>query len=640
MVSKNNVESASANQNGINSENARNINSQSLEYRCCNTRPAILQCINNIKWVVFFFCLAHCLQNATNGLLGVTISTLQKRFGFSSLECSILASAYEMGQVPAVICIILFGQRLHRPLAIGCGMLLVALGCFLQFLPQFFTTPYLPMQQIESEPHFLSSNLSETGRGGLCSSEEQPSDEDCQRDTNEYKGFLFMFLIGRFLVGVGSTPIVTVGLTYINDCTTKEQFALFSGIFNSMSIVGPAAGVLCASLMLGQFVDFYRVDSDVASLGITSDDARWIGNWWMSYLFLMFFCLFCAIPTLGYANDLPGAQEIRKSRVSEAHTTSKPSKSATDPYSKGKVDEEEKSLRIVLSLLCNPTFLLVCVFNFCDMFFVVGFNAFGPKIFENFFHMQPSFAGLLFGAVLLPSGAIGTILGGFLISHFKMTSRMMIRVQLVLSAVVVVTLPIVLVNCSNISFAGVTRPLMSSDDNIQMTGECNRDCHCEGINFQPVCSQSQVQYFSPCHAGCSSKIHNPETNIYEYHKCACISESVGNYLNTSSSYNLTNKQEGTSDNISALVDIEAFGKSCDLHICSKAFIFMPIFAVTVCIVFICFTMNTAIMFRLVTAMAANAVHNKLIMLLLVNYFTVQFVNLMGKKFANCKEHRR
>ncbi|ESN97298.1 hypothetical protein HELRODRAFT_93106 [Helobdella robusta] len=47
-----------------------------------------------------------------------------------------------------------------------------------------------------------------------------------------------------------------------------------------------------------------------------------------------------------------------------------------------------------------------------------------------------------------------------------------------------------------------------------MTGECNRDCHCEGINFQPVCSQSQVQYFSPCHAGCSSKIHNPETNIY------------------------------------------------------------------------------------------------------------------------------
>lgn len=82
-----------------------------LRYGFCGWKPKGLQVLNNIKAAVFFISLANCLQNAANGLLGVSISTLEKRFSFSSFTSSIIASSYEFGQVPAIILIMIFGHR-------------------------------------------------------------------------------------------------------------------------------------------------------------------------------------------------------------------------------------------------------------------------------------------------------------------------------------------------------------------------------------------------------------------------------------------------------------------------------------------------------------------------------------------------
>ena len=84
---------------------------EDLRYGFCGWKPRSLQALNNIKVAVFFISLANCLQNAANGLLGVSISTLEKRFSFSSVTSSIIASSYEFGQVPAIILIMIFGHR-------------------------------------------------------------------------------------------------------------------------------------------------------------------------------------------------------------------------------------------------------------------------------------------------------------------------------------------------------------------------------------------------------------------------------------------------------------------------------------------------------------------------------------------------
>ncbi len=35
-----------------------------------------------------------------------------------------------------------------------------------------------------------------------------------------------------------------------------------------------------------------------------------------------------------------------------------------------------------------------------------------------------------------------------------------------------------------------------------LLGTCNTGCNCTDVRFEPICSFDNVQYYSPCHAGC------------------------------------------------------------------------------------------------------------------------------------------
>jgi len=36
-------------------------------------------------------------------------------------------------------------------------------------------------------------------------------------------------MVSRLLVGMGTSPIISIGVTYIDDCSTKEKFAKYAG---------------------------------------------------------------------------------------------------------------------------------------------------------------------------------------------------------------------------------------------------------------------------------------------------------------------------------------------------------------------------------------------------------------------------
>lgn len=38
---------------------------------------------------------------------------------------------------------------------------------------------------------------------------------------------------------------------------------------------------------------------------------------------------------------------------------------------------------------------------------------------------------------------------------------------------------------------------------LELFDTCNANCSCDGVLFEPVCSHDKLQYYSPCHAGCS-----------------------------------------------------------------------------------------------------------------------------------------
>ena len=60
-------------------------------------------------------------------------------------------------------------------------------------------------------------------------------------------------------------------------------------------------------------------------------------------------------------------------------------------------------------------------------------------------------------------------------------------------------------------------------------GDCNLDCGCEGISYNPVCSNEDgfTNYYSPCHAGCKGfKIETKDgENTTIFTDCTCLSSS-------------------------------------------------------------------------------------------------------------------
>merc|ERR1719219_961560 len=69
--------------------------------------------------------------------------------------------------------------------------------------------------------------------------------------------------------------------------------------------------------------------------------------------------------------------------------------------------------------------------------------------------------------------------------------------------------------------AGVTVPysFTGSHGAMNLTSECNQGCFCSYFEMDQVCDGDGITYFSPCHAGCSSKLTNGN-----FGECSCINQ--------------------------------------------------------------------------------------------------------------------
>jgi len=120
-------------------------NSGSFETRfgCLGYRPACLQFLTGARWFVLFTCVgAFCEAMAVNGLVGVNISTLERRFGLASSQTAWIAATYEIAGVPALLVIGYLGLTLRRPAWIGGGLIMLGIGFFVYSIPHFVAPLY------------------------------------------------------------------------------------------------------------------------------------------------------------------------------------------------------------------------------------------------------------------------------------------------------------------------------------------------------------------------------------------------------------------------------------------------------------------------------------------------------------------
>ncbi|XP_039254056.2 solute carrier organic anion transporter family member 4C1-like isoform X1 [Styela clava] len=426
-----------------------------------------------------------------NGIMNVNISTIERRYHLKSYESGLISSSYDMAF--CVLCPLMtyYGNRHHRPRIMGAGMIMFALGCVVYTLPHFTHKKYDPKTYSDL---CINRSLLET-------EENQP-----QSETADY---LLVFVFGNILLGVGSIPIITLGVTYLEDSTTKEKAASYIGLTGGISAFGSVIGYLLGGYMLSHHVDITR--SGKQRLEIEPDNPMWIGAWWVSLLLASGLAFLAMLLLIRFPKNLRGSILQRASRDSEVHAKS--GSRITEQLSFGKSFKDFPTAFVLL--LKNPTFLFTTMAASFETFLLNGFALFLPKLLQNQFHITPTEAGLMAGSVSVPGAIIGHSVSGYLVRKMGLKSPAILRASVIATIVSGFLAPCLILHCSR-------NTIINQVAETSRKPVCNDHCACNENFFLPVCGEDNVEYFSACHAGCHSQLPNETI----YYNCSCVSTNA------------------------------------------------------------------------------------------------------------------
>ncbi|TKR73690.1 hypothetical protein L596_020973 [Steinernema carpocapsae] len=563
-----------------------NVMAKESELGLGKWRPKWLQRFSSRNWMLLWMCWFCTVQGLlVNGLVPSSISTIERRFQFSTSTIGRIMQFYDFGYVLLCIPVSYFGGRHSKPLVLGLGLSLMAFGSFLFTTPHLITDAYTSSGESDRGLSVCHVDVSNSAYSGNIS---DPSYEalraTCPSPENQPGNFryVFLFCLAHFLHGIGATPLFTIGVSYIDENVGSALSSLYLGVFYAFAIFGPAIGFLASSTFLQYHTDFLQPERVKDFVNIDESDPKWVGAWWLGFQLASILALLAVFPILSLPKVLPESLKWHRTRLQEETMAGQKkrtpeccgiqssNKTAVICGSMLQVDEKTASIAIAESMpalqpqkgplwyslwldvrhipiaiyriLSNGSYMLITLAMAVDGLIIAGASTFMSKYLERQFGVAPSKANMLIGCVMVPMAGIGTMFSGFVVQHFRLSCAKTVKFCIGLLMISLCLSPMYLIYCDHVQLAGIESHYPTeegfgwnpshSDFNYTepfgsplLKSNCNGHCDCVGNEYHPVCAElsngDQIVFFSPCYAGCDQKYH---PTIKEYSNCTCVGD--------------------------------------------------------------------------------------------------------------------
>ncbi|KAL3221320.1 hypothetical protein MRX96_050264 [Rhipicephalus microplus] len=356
--------------------------------------PGFLQSYRTPRCALTVLCLVSFTRSfSMTGVMMVVSPTLERRFQLKAYESGMILSSNDVASCLTMLPVAFLATKRNKPRFIGYGVAMLGLGNLIVAMAHFLAPGY---------------RLSASGTD-LCPMTGFSS--SCTK-TGSIRNYRFILMAGQLISGLGATPINTVTIAYLDENLPRRQSSLYIGIFNSMTIVGPAVGFIVGGYTLTYYVD---ISTDVSSMGLTSKSPAWVGAWWLGSVVTAVLGLTLGVMTCSLPKYLPGYEAARAEKGDQT-PVSVFSMIGTSDFGR-RISDLPKAIR---RLLTNVPFLFLCAsFSFSQMF-TTGLTAMMTKFFESQLGLPSARIAYMIGPIVLVGGGFGAIIGGALVSRWNL----------------------------------------------------------------------------------------------------------------------------------------------------------------------------------------------------------------------------
>ena len=209
---------------------------------------------------------------------------------------------------------------------------------------------------------------------------------------NSNKYSLVFFFIGNILLGLGGTPLFTIGPSFIDDIVRPRYVSIHLGVFYAVAILGPTVGFGIGAGFLSIYVDFWE------STTLEATDPAYVGAWWLCFLCTCVISWILAIPFLMFPRILPDSHLVQKERKEQMAQLYK--KQAANDEENSTLLKKIKSLPYHLfQIVTTLSWIFITAAVSFSGFAVTGASVFTPTYLQFQFNQTAAVSSLVTGAI-------------------------------------------------------------------------------------------------------------------------------------------------------------------------------------------------------------------------------------------------